>query len=69
MRAEICERECTQVWKHEHACGWVPCMTMKVTSRVGQNRIHKPYKTVYLVISLSKIPYIHLIYMVLANRA
>jgi hypothetical protein len=44
-------------------------MTMKVTSRVGQNRIHKPYKTVYLVISLSKIPYIHLIYMVLANRA
>jgi len=36
-------------------------------SRVGQNRIYTPYKTVYLVISLPKIPYIHRIYMVLAN--
>ena len=36
-------------------------------SRVGQNRIYTPYMTVYLVISLSKIPYIHRIYMVLAN--
>jgi hypothetical protein len=36
-------------------------------SRVGQNRINTPYMTVYLVISLPKIPYIHRIYMVLAN--
>jgi len=35
--------------------------------RVGQNRIYAPYMTVCLVISLPKIPYIHLIYMVLAN--
>jgi len=36
-------------------------------TRVGQNRIYTPYMTVYLVISLPKIPYIHRIYMVLAN--
>jgi len=35
--------------------------------RVGQNRIYTPYMTVYLVISMPKIPYIHCIYMVLAN--
>ena len=35
--------------------------------RVGQNHIYTPYMTVYLVISLSKIPYIHRIYMVMAN--
>jgi hypothetical protein len=34
---------------------------------VGQYRIYTPYMTVYLVISLPKIPYIHRIYMVLAN--
>jgi len=39
-----------------------PCM-----SRVGQNCIYAPYMTVYLVISLPKIPHIHRIYMVLAN--
>jgi len=36
-------------------------------TRVGQNRIYTPYMTVYLVISLPKIQYIHRIYMVLAN--
>ena len=35
--------------------------------RVGQNCIYTPYMTVYLVISLPKLPYIHRIYMVLAN--
>jgi hypothetical protein len=34
---------------------------------VGQNRIYAPYMTVYLVISLPKIPYIHRINRVLAN--
>jgi len=34
---------------------------------LAQNRILTPYMTVYLVISLPKIPYIHRIYMVLAN--
>ena len=38
-----------------------------VISRVGQNRIIYTEMTVYLVISLPKIPYIHRIYMVLAN--
>jgi hypothetical protein len=36
-------------------------------SRVGQNRIYTPYMTVYLVISLPSVPYMHRIYMVLAN--
>ena len=36
-------------------------------TRVGQNRIYAPYMTVYLGSSLPKIPYIHRIYMVLAN--
>ena len=34
---------------------------------VGQNRIYTPYVTVYLLISLPKLPYIHCVYMVLAN--
>ena len=39
----------------------------KHMSRVGQNRRYAPYMTVYLVKSLPKIPYMHRIYMVLAN--
>jgi len=35
--------------------------------RVGQNRIYAPCMTVYLVTSLPDMPYIHRIYMVLAN--
>ena len=35
--------------------------------RVGQNRIYTPYMTVYLVIFLPKVPYIHRIYIILAN--
>ena len=38
-----------------------------IINRVGQNRIYAPSMTVYLVISLPNIPYIHRIYMVLAN--
>jgi len=38
-----------------------------VLRRAGQNRIDTPDMTVYLVISLPKIPYIHRVYMVLAN--
>jgi len=36
-------------------------------TRVGQNRIYTLYMTVYLVISLPKMPYTHRTYMVLAN--
>jgi hypothetical protein len=35
--------------------------------RVGQNHIYTTYMTVYLMISLSELLYIHRIYMVLAN--
>jgi hypothetical protein len=35
--------------------------------RAGQNRMYTPYMTVYLVISLPKIPYTNRLYMVLAN--
>jgi len=40
---------------------------MSLMRRVGQNRIYTKYMTVYLVISLPKIPYKHRIYMVVAN--
>ena len=36
-------------------------------NRVGQNRTYTPYMTVYLVISLPKLPYVNRIYMVLAS--
>ena len=35
--------------------------------RVGQHRIYTPCMSVYLVIYLPKVPYMHHIYMVLAN--
>jgi len=38
-----------------------------VICRVGQNSIYTPYMTVFLEISLPKVPYINRIYMVLAN--
>ena len=38
-----------------------------VGCRVGQSRTNTPYMTIYLVISLPKIPYVHRIYMVLDN--
>ena len=38
-----------------------------IMCRVGQDLIYAPYRTVYLVISWPKIPYMHRIYMVLAN--
>ena len=48
-----------------------PCQKYRIHTvyicRVGQNRIYTPYMTVYLVMSLPKIPYIYRIYMVLAN--
>jgi hypothetical protein len=41
--------------------------TVGKVRRVGQNRVYTPYMTVYMVISLPKMPYTHRIYMVLAN--
>ena len=43
---------------------WNGCLFM---CRVGQNRIYTSYTTVYLVISLPEITYMHRIYIVLAN--
>jgi len=40
---------------------------MYLIHRVGQSRIYLLYMPVYLVISLPKTPYIHRIYVVLAN--
>ena len=37
--------------------------------RVGHNRVYAPYMTVYLVVSLPKIPCIHCVCTVLANPA
>jgi len=48
------------------ACVCVLCLFVYLC-RVGQNRLYTPYMTVYMVISLPKTPYIHRIYMVLAN--
>jgi hypothetical protein len=39
----------------------------KYIYRVSHDRIYTPYMTLYLVISLPKIPYVHCIYMALAN--
>jgi hypothetical protein len=41
--------------------------SLRMIFRVGQNRIYTPYMAVCMVISLPKIPYVHRIYMVLAN--
>ena len=74
LRVRACLRLCACVYE----CG-VRGMEQKVRCRclftcacvrmcrVGQNRIYTPYMTVYLVISLPKIPYVNRIYMVLAN--
>jgi hypothetical protein len=54
-------------WQSRENCGHIGCRWSCVICRVGHNRIYTPYMTVYLVISLPKLPYIHRIYMVLAN--
>jgi len=48
-------------------CADVRVAMLSCMSRVGQNRIYTSYMTVYLVLSLPKIPYINRIYTVLAN--
>ena len=52
---------------HPHFCVQAGSCVWHILTRVGQNRIYTPYMTVYLVIPLPNIPYIHRIYMVLAN--
>jgi hypothetical protein len=43
-------------------CALCDAALMMLMSRAGQNRIYAPYMTVYLVISLPKLPYTHRIY-------
>ena len=53
---------------HSHLEGFERLQALnRLIYRVGQNCIYVPYMTVYLVIPLSKKPYIHHTYMVLAN--
>jgi hypothetical protein len=60
---------------HKHICRLIMLYEVKsvllfssyLISRVGQNRICTYIYSVYLVISKPKIPYVHRIYMVLAN--
>jgi hypothetical protein len=53
--------------ENDRNCFVMEFLVKKALARVGQNRIYTPYMTVYLVISLPKIPYVNRIYMVLAN--
>jgi hypothetical protein len=57
--------------KGRHRCAFLlikgALPQLRYMSRVGQNRVCTPYMTVLLAISLPKVPYIHRIYMVLAN--
>jgi len=50
-----------------HSCGKFqatpPHAQRQLRGRVGQNRLYAPYMTVYLVISLPKIPYIHRLFI------
>jgi len=66
VRACVCA--CVRAYESVRVCSCVCCeCACLCMCRVGQNRIYTPYMTIYLVISLPKLPYIHRIYMVLAN--
>jgi len=72
LRSSLVLQKGGWLWK-AFAAGKKTCPVLQMqakrqTCRVGQNRIYTPYMTVYLVISLPKIPYLHRIYMVLANN-
>jgi hypothetical protein len=56
--------ECCGLCAHKSLKRSYSCMLM---CRVGQHRIYTPCMSVYLVIYLPKVPYMHHIYMVLAN--
>jgi len=65
----VCVCVCVCVCSQVNVCiaqGWVirriHIIRRTVFTRVGQNRTYTPYMTVYLVIFLPKLPYIHHIY-------
>jgi len=68
IRTILCRTSQKTVWyiPGTYICIYSFVICIRI-SRVGQNHIYTPFMTVYLMISLPKIPYIHRIYMVLAN--
>ena len=58
----VCIRACVCMGVCVHACA---CVYVRVwhMRRVGQNHIDTPFMTVYTVISLPKMPYVHRIYI------
>jgi hypothetical protein len=60
---------CVPYARAARVCRVVPIKYAKAPDKKGwpEPYIYTPYMTVYLVISLPKIPYTHRIYMVLAN--
>jgi len=55
------------VWHKSTMYGLMCYRSRYNITRVGHNRIYKPYDRIYMVISLPKIPYTHRVFMVLAN--
>jgi len=51
----------------EALVAYIRFMSICIIGRVGQNRIYTYIVTLHLVMSKPKIPYVHRIYMVLAN--
>jgi hypothetical protein len=74
---ELCESfynsdSCCSLWSCSYSAVWCSAESYCVgpyigVNRVGQDRIYTPYKAIYLVNSLPKIPYIHRTFTVLAN--
>ena len=66
---KACTRRTLRLQKGRWSCykHCARCLVGLEISRVGQNRICTPYLTVYLVIYLPKIHYIHRVNMVLAK--
>jgi hypothetical protein len=65
--ALVCDVNFIMCWHKKLMWEWRLRACLCMMSMVGQNRTYTPYMTVYLMISLPEIPYIHRIYMVLAN--
>jgi len=63
----VCEYVDQKWARRELRIVWCGICSIYYIYMVGQNRVHAPYMTVYLVIPLPNIPYIHHIYMVMAN--
>jgi hypothetical protein len=65
LHLDVTSMDLDQVCLLKKALGMLACSRVEplLFSRVGQNRIYTPYMTVYLVLFLPKILYIHPIYI------